>query len=104
MTPAQRGKGLFATFKKTVAAAAMENATELTLKEVIEMLQSKRPNQRSEFDLQRLLEKLEPLRFFQKLPEVENSDLRLQICRHLGVSVWGKGKPIVKEGEIGTEF
>lgn len=104
MTPAQRGKGLFATFKKTVAAAAMENATELTLKEVIEMLQSKRPNQRSEFDLQRLLEKLEPLRFFQKLPEVEKSDLRLQICRHLGVSVWGKGKPIVKEGEIGTEF
>jgi CRP-like cAMP-binding protein len=100
----QRGKGFLASFKKTVAAAALENATELTLQEVIDLLRTKSPQKRSEFDLQRLLEKLEPLRFFQKLPEIQKSDLRLQVVRQLGVSVWNKGKPIVKEGEIGAEF
>lgn len=100
----QRKKGIFRAFTKTVAAAALENATELTLQEVIDMLRTKTPSQRSNFDLQRLLEKLEPLRYFRKLPGLEKSDLRLKVCRQLGVSVYGKGKPIVKEGEIGAEF
>lgn len=100
----QRGKGLFATFKKTVATAALENATELTLQELIDMLRTKQPQQRTEFDLQRLLEKVDSLRFFQKLPEIQQSDLRLRVCRQLGVSVFIKGKPIVKEGDLGAEF
>ena len=68
------------------------------------MLRTKQPQQRTEFDLQRLLEKLDPLRFFQKLPEIQQSDLRLRVCRQLGVSVFVKGKPIVKEGDLGAEF
>eukprot|EP01043_Picozoa_sp_COSAG02_P004660 COSAG02_NODE_123_length_35269_cov_51.697526_16_plen_571_part_00 len=87
-----------------MAAAALENATELTLQELIDLLRTKSPHNRSEFDLQRVLEKLEPLRFFQKLPELQKSDLRLRVVRQLGVSIWNKGKPIVKEGEIGAEF
>ena len=101
--PAARSKGLFAAFKQTVATAAMQNASELTMAETIELL-SRRPSSRSEWDLQRLLDRLEKLSYFAKLPARDKSDLRLEVCRRLGVRIVMKGKAIVKEGDLATQF
>ena len=100
--PAARSKGLFAAFKQTVATAAMQNASELTMAETIELL-SRRPSSRSEWDLQRLLDRLEKLSYFAKLPARDKSDLRLEVCRRLGVRIVMKGKAIVKEGDLATQ-
>jgi hypothetical protein len=44
--------------------------------------------QRTEWEIQRLLPKFEALKFFQKLPPRDRSDLRVEVCRHMGVETY----------------
>jgi hypothetical protein len=87
-----------------VATAATANASELTMDEVVTMLQQTKPEERKEWDLQRVLKKFESLRFFQKLPPRDKSNLRIDVCRHMGSRTFGSSQYIFKEGDIGEEF
>eukprot|EP01052_Picozoa_sp_SAG31_P020421 SAG31_NODE_1534_length_7987_cov_35.780933_3_plen_663_part_00 len=86
---------------------AVKTAAELgekaSLEQLLEVL-NLAPNERSEFALQRLLMRLQRLKFFNKLPPPEVSDLRLEVCRVLNATFLHNDALLFKEESIGDDF
>ena len=92
-----------AAFQRAVTVLSFEQMAgdKEGLREEVLLVLNKLPNERTEWELQRLLMWAETFEFIQKMPPSSESDVRIEVCRFLTVNRAKTGTVLCRQGEKG---